>query len=360
MIDPTTRSLEWIRQAKERIPGVEDTSLVEKAIRALSLLESLVRSGCPFVFKGGTALMLHLNTSRRLSIDVDIVCPPGTDIKEYLGKHGEEYGFTGAEEIERVSRTGVPKSHAEYHYAVTYPSGHPKDKILLDVLYEDIHYNQVANLPINSPLLIQSGEPLTVQSPSLADMLGDKLTAFAPHTTGIPFFKQEDSCFMEIMKQLYDISSIFDSIDDLSFVRKTYSEIVPIELGYRMLNHLTETDVLEDTYQSAMNICLRGALNGTEYGYYSDGARRVNNFIIPESYNVHVAIRDAAKVAYLARLIQTGINEVKHYNPEMDAELATDIIEDLTLNKLNRVKKFSLEAFFYCRELAKLASLPIV
>ena len=74
MIDPQSRSLEWIEQASGLIPNIADTALVEKAIRALSLLESLVRSGCPFVFKGGTALMLHLDTSRRLSIDVDIVC----------------------------------------------------------------------------------------------------------------------------------------------------------------------------------------------------------------------------------------------------------------------------------------------
>lgn len=94
MIDPRSRSLEWIQQAKQNIPGILDTPLVEKAIRALSLLESLVRSGCPFIFKGGTALMLHLDTSRRLSIDVDIVCPPGTDIRQYLGKFGQEYGFT--------------------------------------------------------------------------------------------------------------------------------------------------------------------------------------------------------------------------------------------------------------------------
>ena len=141
---------------------------------------------------------------------MDIVCPPGTDITQYLGKFGQEYGFTGAEEIERISRTGVPKSHAEYHYDVSYPSGHPTDKILLDVLYEDIHYNQVVNLPITSPLLIQDGAPVMVQCPSLADMLGDKLTAFAPHTTGIPFFKHEDPFFMENMKQLYDISSILD------------------------------------------------------------------------------------------------------------------------------------------------------
>lgn len=57
MIDPQSRSLEWIEQASALIPNIADTALVEKAIRALSLLESLVRSGCPFVFKGGTALM---------------------------------------------------------------------------------------------------------------------------------------------------------------------------------------------------------------------------------------------------------------------------------------------------------------
>jgi len=211
------------------------------------------------------------------------------------------------------------------------------------------------NLPIDSPLLVQDGDPVTVPCPSLADMLGDKLTAFAPHTTGIPFFKHEDPFFMEIMKQLYDISSILDRIDDLSAVRKTYDEIVPIELGYRNLDHLTQADVLNDTYQCAMNICLRGALDRTEFGYYADGARRVNSFIIPESYNADIAIRDAAKVAYLVRLLQTGATEVKHYSPEMDTELAAALIEDQSLNKLNRIKKISLEAFFYCRQLECLA-----
>ncbi len=43
MIDPQSRSLEWIEQASALIPNIADTALVEKAIRALSLLESLVR-----------------------------------------------------------------------------------------------------------------------------------------------------------------------------------------------------------------------------------------------------------------------------------------------------------------------------
>ena len=353
MIDPKSRSLEWIEQASSLIPNIADTALVEKAIRALSLLESLVRSGCPFVFKGGTALMLHLDTSRRLSIDVDIVCPPGLDIREYIGKYGSEYGFLEATEIGRNSRTGVPKSHAEYRYAVTYPSGRPTDKILLDVLYEDIKYNEVVSLAIKSPLLKQEGEPMMVQCPGLKDMLGDKLTAFAPHTTGIPFFKGEDEFFMEIMKQLYDVSYIIDRVDDLTEVRNTYSQLVPIELGYRKLNRLTEADVLKDTYDCALNICLRGALDKKEYGYYAKGARSVNSFIIPENYNADIAIRDAAKVAYLVRLIQTGNNHVKHYKHEMDGELADALIQNRQLNKLNSIKKISLEAFFYLLEIEK-------
>jgi hypothetical protein len=194
-----------------------------------------------------------------------------------------------------------------------------------------------------------------VKCPSLKDMLGDKLTAFAPHTTGIPFYKNGDECFMEIMKQLYDVSSILDRIDDLTEVRKTYSEIVPIELGYRSMDHLSEPDVLADTYNCAMNICHRGALDKTEFGYYADGARRVNSFIIPENYNADIAIRDAAKVAYLVRLIQTGKDEVKHYKPEMDDELAGALIQNQSLNKLNRIKKISLEAFFYFLEIEKMA-----
>ena len=59
MIDPKSRSLAWIEHAGTLTPNIVDTALIEKAIRALSLLESLVRSGCPFIFKGGTALMLH-------------------------------------------------------------------------------------------------------------------------------------------------------------------------------------------------------------------------------------------------------------------------------------------------------------
>ena len=71
MIDKRSRSIEWITEAASRI-GVHDVALVEKTIRAFSLLEALARSGCPFIFKGGSSLMLHMNTGKRLSIDIEL------------------------------------------------------------------------------------------------------------------------------------------------------------------------------------------------------------------------------------------------------------------------------------------------
>ncbi len=84
--------------------------LWRKQSGAFSLLEALVRSGCPFLFKGGSSLLLHFDSSRRLSIDIDIICPPGTRIEDYLEKYSAEYGFGNVELVQRISRTDVPET----------------------------------------------------------------------------------------------------------------------------------------------------------------------------------------------------------------------------------------------------------
>ena len=87
---------EWIETVRDRFK-YNDVNLIEKVIRAFSLVEMLSESGCPYIWKGGSCLMLLLRSGlHRLSIDVDIVCPPGTDIEQYLSKF-PEYGFTGRE-----------------------------------------------------------------------------------------------------------------------------------------------------------------------------------------------------------------------------------------------------------------------
>ena len=350
MIDPKSRSLEWITEAACRL-GVHDIALVEKTIRALSLLEALARSGCPFLFKGGSSLMLHLNTSKRLSIDIDIICPPGTMIENYLGKYAEEYGFGKVELVERISRMDVPKQHAKFYYEVSYPGNGGQDKILLDVLFEETHYSKIVSLPIQSPLLITEHPLVMVSLPSHEDLLGDKLTAFAPHTTGIPFFKGEKMCSMEIIKQLFDVASLFDITDDLTITRTTFKKFAAIELQYRHQEPDNIQQVLDDIYQTALCVCMRGLQNPNEYKLLQDGINRIGGFMIGERYTLDSAIVNAAKVAYLCKLLEKGYNEIHHYNPGLLGELSDQILQLPIPTKLNKLKKTHPEAFFYFNEI---------
>ena len=72
MIAKDSLTIGWITKAATANKKA-DKILVEKAIRALLLVEGLAKQNLDFVFKGGTALMLILKSSKRLSIDIDII-----------------------------------------------------------------------------------------------------------------------------------------------------------------------------------------------------------------------------------------------------------------------------------------------
>ena len=61
-------------------------------------------------------------------------------------------------------------------------------------------------------LVQDSNEKMIFLDRMLDDILGDKLTAFAPNTTGIPYEKSGLSRAMEIIKQLYDIGNLFEQM----------------------------------------------------------------------------------------------------------------------------------------------------
>ena len=351
MINPKSRSLEWITEVARQI-GVRDIALVEKTIRAFSLLEALARSGCPFIFKGGSSLMLHLNTSKRLSIDIDIICPPGTIIEEYLSKYAEEYGFGKVVLVERISRTDVPKQHAKFYYEVSYPSKGGQDKILLDVLFEETHYTQIVSLPIQSPLLMTDEPPVTVRLPSHEDLLGDKLTAFAPHTTGIPFFKGQKKCTMEIIKQLYDIARLFDEVPNLDITSKSFGRIAEVELSYRGLENSPKL-IFDDVLQTSLCLATRGAEGKGDFQMLQRGISRIKSFMFRGSYLIDNAIIDAARAAYIATLLETGQTKVERYNGD-PLSIASLEIKSTLPNRLSRLKRQSPEAFYYWAKTSEL------
>ena len=74
MITRNSATKEWLdtvmKSYKRNVPGI-----VEKTIMALTLLEQLSVEGLDFIFKGGTSLMLLLDSYNRFSLDIDILLP---------------------------------------------------------------------------------------------------------------------------------------------------------------------------------------------------------------------------------------------------------------------------------------------
>ena len=290
-------------------------------------------------------LLLH-DTVHRLSIDIDIMCPPGTDIENYLKDYAKN-GFIDYRLIERKQAgKDVPKSHSKFYYQVAFKAEADKTSfILLDVLYEDCHYLNTQTVAIESPFLETIGDKVYVQVPSISDILGDKLTAFAPETTGIPYYKKGKLATLEIIKQLYDIGRLFDKVDNLTITAEAFRKIAPIELGYRGMPDDDLTPIFEDIRNTALNISTRGFVDKDKFALLQKGINSIGSFMYLGTYHIEEAITDASKAAYLATLIQYNIKEIEHYNRDLSA-LANMSASTIT-NKLNKLKLSNPEAFFY-------------
>lgn len=342
MITKHSFTIDWINQASKRYKA--DKILVEKSIRALSLLEGLSESTLPFIFKGGTALMLIFKEPHRLSIDIDIILPPSSlDINATLQQIATSKGFSRIEEQSRISDI-VPKAHYKFFYtsAVEKKESH----ILLDILFEQIPYNRIIELPIVNTFLATEGEDRIVRVPDANNLLADKLTAFAPRTVGVPYRKGNSECGMEIMKQLYDIGTLFNKADDMISISAVYRTIAEQETSYRDEMFSVE-DILHDTMDHALSICFRKSQNDVEYQVLERGIRQVSSHIFSEPFHIEEAILSAAKAYYLVSLIETDGLKIEKYSSRQLERMGDWLFADYEYTKLNKLKKSNPEAFFY-------------
>lgn len=344
MIDIERLNQEWI-ETVSKANRKADKIFVEKVIRAFLLLEGLSMANIPFVFKGGTSLMLLTNFSRRLSIDIDIIIPESIDdLDVRLEQIVPTQGFIRVEPQDRDSSTHVPKKHYKFFYNPIHKTSQEEEYILLDILFEQTPYANVSGKAIESSFIPTINPPIEVYVPSAEDLLGDKLTAFAPNTTGIPYYKHDDSMSMEIIKQLYDIGCLFDISSNMAVIRGTFERIAQAEISYRS-GTMTNPDVLEDVFQTSLCLSSRGAIGSGNFEELQSGIKRVKSFIFSESYHIEKAIISASKAAYLATLISTNTEIIEKYTDPMQVKDWT--ITNPEYNKLNGLKRTNTEAFFY-------------
>lgn len=278
-----------------------DPLLLERSVYAFGLLEAITRVGMPFIFKGGTCLMLLLERPMRLSTDIDIIVAPGTDLNTFIEEAGKIFPFVSVEEQVRKGKNNIEKRHFKFVYES--PVMERSIYILLDVLFEDAKYKRLIAKPIKNELILTDGEDLTVQIPSVESILGDKLTAFAPHTTGILLNSNKD---MEIIKQLYDVMTLIEVAEDFTEVRETYYSLVQDEIAYRGLD-IGPGDALRDTYNAAVSIASRGKVSKEDYVSYLQGLRDVRSHIYVENFSAEEASKRVPVVMYLVACLLKNV-----------------------------------------------------
>lgn len=343
MISKDSLTAEWLKSVSAGNRNA-DKILVEKVMRALLLLEGLVKSELQFVFKGGTALMLLLGSTKRLSIDIDIIVSKKQELDERFKGFLEEQGFTRVELNERKTASDIEKAHYKFYYTPVHQYGQAEDYVLLDILFEEPHYSKLIDMPIHSSFVKQDGEPLTVKVPCHEDILGDKLTAFAPNTTGIPYKKNGDLRTMEMMKQLFDIGSLLEQVEDTGIITQTFEIFAKTELGYRNCDAGVE-GVLQDIYDTALHICSRGEAGKGDLDALMKGMIQVRRFIFSENYHLERAVTDAAKAAYLSAAIRYKAAKLLKF--ESAAQVSNLVIDSSFNGKIHRLKRSNPEAFFY-------------
>ncbi|MCX6938555.1 MAG: nucleotidyl transferase AbiEii/AbiGii toxin family protein [Verrucomicrobia bacterium] len=245
----------WADKERKKL-GNCDPGLLEKCVRALTLLGHLADSGLPFMFKGGTSILLHLPDIRRLSIDIDIVSPAGDDeLNRVVARIGRIAPFTRSEESVRGTTSGREPLPRRRHFRFWFPSERAKtgeDFILLDVVQEEHCPHVTVQRTIRTSFVTPDRE-IRVALPTVESLLGDKLTAFAPTTTGVRLRKAggDEGETMQVAKQLFDVGVLFEHATDFAEVARVYDGVQAQESGYRENLHSREA-TLTDT----LNACL--------------------------------------------------------------------------------------------------------
>jgi len=314
---------EWLDQfKKQKIHRRIDKIILEKMIYGLHLLERLRANDLNFVFKGGTSLLILLDEENRFSIDIDVISKTNREeLESIFNKVIDSSRFTEWKLDEHRSyQPGVPKAHYKFSFETQMQGS---GTILLDVLIDDSVYPVLIERPLTTKW-IETDEETMVIVPSVESITGDKMTAFAPDTIGIPYFKGKDqqSFSMEICKQLFDLSKLFEHIEKPEIVADSFRAFIKQEIAYRKNKNpdftLTPEAVLHDTINTCMIIARRGGSSDEEKKKFKELQRGIKafdfGFLMTGNFRIDDAIPASARIAFLAAKISVNdLSPIAYY-----------------------------------------------
>lgn len=351
MFAPECLTKDWI--VKEARRQGTQAVVLEKSIHALLLVGRLRQVGLDFVFKGGTSLMLHFNTARRLSIDVDIASlEPLEKVQEALSEVCDGAPFLQWSHQQWRDSENPPTKYFQVNYTSALDDS--TAAVQLDVLEVANAYSVVEEKIIRTDFLKVVTE-VAVRIPTVDCLLGDKLAAFAPSTIGIlyqPTHKitgePTEPRPIRVMKQLFDVGELLIHAKEPGLVDETYRRHFAHQNGYRGGGFTLEqalNDSVDAAYQLSQ-IDLKPVIENEKTTFFRQGHGRINTHLIGARYTLQDAKNSAARAALLATAIRTG---------QLEGVLgpivlpSTDVLRGQritgTWDKLDRLRNVSAEAF---------------
>lgn len=346
MIASECLNRDWIIRKREELGSV-DPALLEKSIHAFALLCALGESAIPFVFKGGTSMILLLKEFHRISIDIDIVTlMPRAEYEPLLADIGRKTPFLVCEEDKRGER-GLPhRTHFKFFYNSAISKR--RDYVLLDILEEKDFYPKTEIYSVKAPF-IEMEKAVNVRMPVIECLLADKITAFAPNTIGIHYAQKSS---MQIIKQLFDVGELFNTAEDIVLIRKSYQALSEAEIYYRGNKH-TREQALEDTLQTCITICglgLRGMPKDKHAEILTDGIRKISSHLVNTRFRIEEAKVSASRAALLSAILKTEPKEHTLKNFRWSSKKVSELPALMLkppMDNLNRIKALIPEAFYY-------------
>lgn len=315
----------------------------------VALLDALATRGLEFVFKGGTSLLLRLPRIRRLSIGVDIFChEPAEKLDRPLGEVSRTPPFTGMTEHDRGEHRIPARRHFKFSYTPL-DAKNPAPFVLLDVVHERNVYPRVERVPLRTAFLESDGALLV---PTVEGLLGDKLTAFGPNTTGVPLNEQRA---MQFMKHVFDIGELFNAASDLAAVRAAYDQVFAAENGYRGGKFTTEI-ALEDTFNTAYRIAQVGFAAAPKDGrdeLLDAGRKQIGSHLVGVKFRREEMKIAAAKAALLTSALRAAAPPAFAALRYHDSKLASlkDTKFDAAYSAIGKLKPIPAAIWFWVEAL---------
>jgi hypothetical protein len=179
----------------------------------------------------------------------------------------------------------------------------------------DNPYAKTEERELISDILNMEGGSVLVHMPDVESILGDKLTAFAPTTIGVPLSVEPGHRpkRVEVLKQLYDIGNLFDLAESAKNIRETYDVVATHEIAKFGLE-ITPEDSLRDSLRHAYIIGRGGKVDKPQYDAIAKGYKDFNKFVADLSFDENQAALAAAKTAYLVNVLLSDDDVLEKYD----------------------------------------------